>query len=194
MSQLRSSAGGSSQLPYIKRPEQGSIQKLIPWAIEISTKLAVQRQILEGHLEKLDAIDKLLRAATLEIANNLTVPGNLAVTGTSALTGKVTASGAMDVAGLLATAAAVTVGTTLVVSGASTVEDIEINAAFNHDGSTVGFYGVTPVTRPSAYTVTNHTADRVFDADTVAVEELADIVGSMLIDLNSQGLLNAGVT
>ena len=42
---------------------------------------------------------------------------------------------------------------------------------------------------PSAYTVTNLTTDRAFDADTVTVGELADIVGTLLADLRTRGLV-----
>ena len=41
-----------------------------------------------------------------------------------------------------------------------------------------------------AYTPTNVSADRAFDADTVAVAELADIVGTMIADLQAKGHLS----
>jgi len=37
---------------------------------------------------------------------------------------------------------------------------VTIGAALDHDGATVGFYGVAPATRPSAYTQTYSTADK----------------------------------
>jgi hypothetical protein len=43
-------------------------------------------------------------------------------------------------------------------------------------------------TSPS-YTATNVTTDRAFDADTVAVAELADIVGTLIADLRNNGLI-----
>jgi len=39
-------------------------------------------------------------------------------------------------------------------------DEIEIDGNLNHDGSNVGFYGVAPVARPSAYTQTYATADK----------------------------------
>lgn len=39
------------------------------------------------------------------------------------------------------------------------------------------------------YTPTNVTVDRAFDADTVAVAELADVVGTLIADLKLKGLL-----
>lgn len=39
------------------------------------------------------------------------------------------------------------------------------------------------------YTPTNVTTDRAFDADTVAVAELADVVGTLIADLQTAGVL-----
>lgn len=44
--------------------------------------------------------------------------------------------------------------------------EIEIDGALNHDGTTVGFYGIAPVTRPTAYTQTYNTADKTHAAPT----------------------------
>lgn len=46
------------------------------------------------------------------------------------------------------------------------VGEVEIDGALNHDGTTAGFYGVTPVTRPTAYTQTFATADKTHAART----------------------------
>lgn len=67
--------------------------------------------------------------------------------------------------------------------------ETEIDGNLNHDGSNIGFFGVTPAARASAYTPTNVTPDRAFDADTVVVAELADIVGTLIADLKTYGLL-----
>lgn len=44
--------------------------------------------------------------------------------------------------------------------------DLEIDGALNHDGSTAGFFGVTPASRASAYTQTYSTADKTLSAYT----------------------------
>jgi len=51
--------------------------------------------------------------------------------------------------------------------------NIDIDGALDHDGTTVGFYGVTPVTRPAALTQTYSTADRTLSAYTADVESSA---------------------
>lgn len=53
----------------------------------------------------------------------------------------------------------------------------------------LGFFGVAPVARAAAYTPTNVTTDRSYDADTVVVAELADVVGTLIADLQAYGLL-----
>lgn len=71
----------------------------------------------------------------------------------------------------------------------STSDELEVNGALNHDGTTVGFYGVTPVARSSAYTPTNVTTDRSYDANATTIDELADVLGSLIVDLQSVGLI-----
>jgi hypothetical protein len=61
----------------------------------------------------------------------------------------------------------------LVVAG-----EIELDAALNHDGTTVGFYGVTPTTRPTAYTQTYSTADKTHAAPTAATLTVSDGAGT----------------
>lgn len=53
----------------------------------------------------------------------------------------------------------------------------------------IGFWGKTPVTRPSAYTVTNLTIDRSYDANATSTAELADVLGTLLSDLRNMGLI-----
>lgn len=45
---------------------------------------------------------------------------------------------------------------------------VEIDGPLDHDGTTVGFYGVTPATRPTAYTQTYATASRTHSNPTAA--------------------------
>jgi len=82
-----------------------------------------------------------------------------------------------------------------------------ISGPIDHNGSTVGFYGTTPVAQSSAYTPSNESADRAFDANAAAgtitspptqaevenirdtVLELADVVATVINDLKLTGLL-----
>lgn len=53
----------------------------------------------------------------------------------------------------------------------------------------LGFWNATPVVRPAAYTPTNVTPDRAFDADSTTMDEMADVLGTLINDLQSIGLI-----
>jgi len=53
----------------------------------------------------------------------------------------------------------------------------------------LGFYNATPVVRPSAYTPTNVTTDRSYDANATSIDEVADVLGTLIADLQSLGLI-----
>lgn len=79
-------------------------------------------------------------------------------------------------------------------SGAGTGRDLLLGADSTEllrfqTGSKIGFFGVTPVVRASAYTPTNVTTDRAYDADTAVAAELADVLGTLIADLQAYGIL-----
>lgn len=53
----------------------------------------------------------------------------------------------------------------------------------------LGLFGHAAAVQPSAYTPTNVTTDRSFDADSTTIDELADILGTLIADLQSFGAL-----
>lgn len=53
----------------------------------------------------------------------------------------------------------------------------------------LGFYNATPIARPGTYTPTNVVADRSYDANATTVDELADVLGTLIADLQSLGLI-----
>ena len=53
----------------------------------------------------------------------------------------------------------------------------------------IGFYGTTPVVQAAAYTPTNVNTDRSYDADSTTIDELADVLGTLIADLQTYGLL-----
>jgi hypothetical protein len=63
--------------------------------------------------------------------------------------------------------------------------DDEMYILMYHDGT--NWVNVNVVPQAAAYTPTNVTPDRAFDADTVAVAELADVVGTLIADLQAAG-------
>jgi hypothetical protein len=69
------------------------------------------------------------------------------------------------------------------------LNDIEIDGALDHDGSTVGFFGTAPAAQAAAYTPSNVSTDRSYDADATTLDEIADVLGTLIADLQSYGLL-----
>jgi hypothetical protein len=64
-------------------------------------------------------------------------------------------------------------------------------AEFDEANTRIGFFGVTPAARATAYTPTNVTTDRTYDADSTTIDELADILGTLIADLKLYGLLQS---
>lgn len=67
--------------------------------------------------------------------------------------------------------------------------NMEIDGDLNHDGSNIGFFGVAPAARAAAYTASNVTTDRSYDANATTIDELADILGTLIADLRTYGLV-----
>jgi hypothetical protein len=66
---------------------------------------------------------------------------------------------------------------------------LAIGGALNHDGTTVGFFGVTPAARPTTYAASNVTVDRTYDANATTLDEVADVLGTLIADLRTMGLV-----
>lgn len=66
--------------------------------------------------------------------------------------------------------------------------DDDAAVLMNNSSGKIGFYGATPVVRPAAYTPTNVSTDRSFDADSTTIAELADVLGTLIADIQSLGL------
>lgn len=57
--------------------------------------------------------------------------------------------------------------------------------------STLAFYGATAQARSTGWAVSNVTTDKVFDANATTLDELADVLGTLITDLISKGYLAA---
>lgn len=71
------------------------------------------------------------------------------------------------------------------------VNDLEVDGALNHDGTTVGFYGVVPAARPAAPTAANASVvDATYGAEEAAViANLRTRVGELEGALRALGLI-----
>jgi hypothetical protein len=68
--------------------------------------------------------------------------------------------------------ASIAKGTTAIYKGL-VGDSLEIDGALDHDGTTAGFFGTAPITKPSAYTQTYATADKTLAAYTPDAESAA---------------------
>jgi hypothetical protein len=66
---------------------------------------------------------------------------------------------------------------------------VRIDGLFEHTGTLLGLYGATPVAQSAAYTPTNVTTDRSYDANATTVDELADVLGTLIADLQATGII-----
>jgi hypothetical protein len=56
----------------------------------------------------------------------------------------------------------------------------------------IGFFGATPVARQTGYTAfANLTTDRTLDANSTTLDEVADVLGTLIEDLKTLGLIAA---
>ncbi len=53
----------------------------------------------------------------------------------------------------------------------------------------LGFHGVTPVPLSAAYTVTSGNVDRSYNADATTINEIADVLGTLISDLQAKGVI-----
>jgi len=68
------------------------------------------------------------------------------------------------------------------------IAKLHVDGSFFVTGN-LGFFGATPVAQVPAYTPTNVTTDRSYNADITTVNQLADILGTLITDLQTYGLL-----
>jgi hypothetical protein len=66
---------------------------------------------------------------------------------------------------------------------------IDLGGDLAHRGTNVGFYGTTPVAQSTAYSPTNVTTDRTYDANSTSLDEVADVLGTLIADLQATGLI-----
>ncbi len=117
-------------------------------------------------------------------SGNALVAGTLAVTGASTLTGATAVTGDFAVNTNKLTVAASSGNTlvagTLAVTGAQTFTgQTNIDGDLDHDGTNVGFYGVTPAARPGAITQTYATTTATH-ADMTSAAVATDAAGLTL--------------
>ena len=67
--------------------------------------------------------------------------------------------------------------------------NVEVVDDLLHEGTNIGFYNTTGTPQSSAYTVTNESADRSYDANATSLDEIADVLGTLIEDLKLTGII-----
>lgn len=154
----------------------------------------------------------------LALPGNLYVTGSGSFTSGVIITGSLNISGSQNYNGninlngsLVVTSSAVgqsILGTGLIVNnnnGSTSISDFEVKTQLydaiyvssslnslllmsNVNGK-VGFFGATPNTQSLGWNATNAQVTKSFDADTITLAQLADVVGTLIIELKAKGLL-----
>lgn len=61
---------------------------------------------------------------------------------------------------------------------------------YNSDDQ-IGFFGTTPASKSTGWSVTNVTSDKTFNANATTIDEIADVLGTLIDTLKTHGLLGA---
>ena len=141
-------------------------------------------------------------AASASITNavtaaSLTTTGNVTVGAVASAVSATISQNNNTALALSGSSAGMTIGgdTVLYRSAADTLKTddslvVAGNAQFGtSSSSTLGFYGTTPATQSTGWTVTNVTTDKAFNANATTVDELADVLGTLITTLKNTGLL-----
>jgi hypothetical protein len=134
-------------------------------------------------------------------ANGVMGPtGSTGALGPTGATGSVAAIGVIDSQTKSSNGLALVTGTLyaqsadasypgLVTTGTQTFAGAKTFTGAVRFNSSIGFFNTAPVTQPGSYTMANVTTDRTLDADITSMDELADVVGTLITDLKGLGLL-----
>ena len=153
--------------------------------VGIGTTVPTNLLSLGGESARIFWMERELTADTA--GNTLTITAGGA---TSGATDK--AGGALILQGGLSTGSAES-GVTIqgCVAGAAGTADRTQTTAIQVLGNKIGFWAQTPAVRAAAYTITNVTADRAYDANATTIDEISDVLGTLIADLITYGLLTA---
>lgn len=126
--------------------------------------------------------------------------------------GNVSITGSLNVSGSIISTSPITgqsiLGTGLIVNnnnGTTSISDFEVRTQLydaiyvssslnslllmsNANGK-VGFFGATPNTQSLGWNTTNAQVTKSFDADTITLAQLADVVGTLIAEFKAKGLL-----
>lgn len=68
---------------------------------------------------------------------------------------------------------------------------VEVNGDLLHDGTNIRFHAGTGAAQSTGWSVTNVTPDKSFDANSTSIDEIADVLGTLITHLLTRGDLGA---
>jgi hypothetical protein len=83
------------------------------------------------------------------------------------------------------------IGTVTPQSTLELVGKMTISGDFDHDGTGFGIFNTTPVAQSTGWSVSNESTDKSYNADSLTLHELADVVGTLVEYLKTLGVLGA---
>ncbi len=106
-------------------------------------------------------------------------------------------NGSIDEIQLIAEGHSTQTSDIFVIRNSSAVTQFSVNNVGNtliagelkHTGPKIGLFSATPVIQSAAYTPTNVTTDRSYDANSTSVDEMADVLGTLIADLQLMGII-----
>jgi hypothetical protein len=75
------------------------------------------------------------------------------------------------------------------VSANASFWSVTVGGNLDHDGTGVGFYGVAPIARRTGWVATTQPADRSLDTNNTSLNEVADVLNTLIVDLYAYGLI-----
>ena len=70
-----------------------------------------------------------------------------------------------------------------------TAGDVRHDGDYEHTGTNWAIHGSTPVAQSAAYTVTSGIVDRSYNANATTIDEMADVLGTLISDLQAKGVI-----
>ena len=145
-----------------------------------------------GQVDLADGTNAVANALT--VANGgtgvVTLASNGVLYGNGAGVVQVTAQGAANTV-LTANAGVPSFSATPTITSLTTTAAANVGGDINHDGANIGFNAAAPVAQSTGWSVSNVTADKVYDADLTSLDEIADVLGTLINYLKLRGDLGA---
>jgi hypothetical protein len=156
-------------------------------------------EVQNGEALRIDAA-RNIGIGTISPSASLDVSGSGRFTNGLTVTGSITSAGTYSGQSTLATGLVVnnTAGSTSISDfqvKTQIYDAIKVIASSNslslmsNTAGLLGFYGATPTSQSAGWGVTNLSPLKSYDANTITLEQLADVVGTLVTELKNKGLL-----